>query len=292
LIGNRGRRSAAAYVLILPWLLGFAAFTIYPLAFSLYSSLCRWTFEGQEWVGLLNYIRIFRDRGFWQSILNTVLFEAVSAPVTLSIALLLAILINQKLRGVNFFRALFFLPVVAASDVISTLAGTILFTRVMQVNIDLSPLGINLPPQVLSYLTIATMLLTVLIWRTGIQMLIFLMGLKSVPTEFRESAEIDGASRWQIFWWVTIPALLPYIVLNLLLTVVESFTSLATTIQIIGGGYIQLFIWDYVQRLSTGNGEYGAALAVVWVFIIGTLAVIGLVYRLAIRRSGAGAGTG
>ncbi len=278
------KRTAAAYLFILPWLLGFAGFTIIPLAFSLYSSFTRWTFEGQRWMGLLNYARILTDRGFWRTMLNTGLFEAASAPVTLSIALVLALLISQKLKGVNFFRALFFLPVVAASDVISTLAGSILFSRVIRVNIDLSPLGITLPANIVSLLTIATMLITVLLWRTGIQMLIFLVGLKSVPEEYREAAEIDGATRWQIFFKVTFPALLPYAVLNLLLTVVESFTSLATAIQIIGQGYIRLFIWDYVQGYAA-RGDFGAALAVVWVFIICTLAVIGVAYRIAIKRS-------
>jgi multiple sugar transport system permease protein len=284
MIGFEKRRKLTAYGFIGPWLVGFLAFTIFPLGFSLYASFCNWSFSGMEWSGVNNYITIFSDMDFWRCGITTMVFGLVSTPITLSFALLLALLVNQKLKGIRFFRALYFLPVVAASDVISTTAGSILFRRVIVFNIDLSRFGIILPGQSQFLITIVAMLLTLGLWRTGIQMLIFLMGLSEVPHEYYEAADMDGASGWQKFWWVTIPSISPLILLNVLLTIVESFTGLATIMQIITRGYVQLFIWDYVSYQAYSKGNWGAGLAVVWVFILVLLALIGLIYRMVNRK--------
>lgn len=279
-MGYERRRKLAAYVFIGPWLLGFLIFTVYPLLFSCYVSFCDWSFTEITWAGLKNYRAVLSEREFWYCGLNTVVYGLLNTPVTLTFALLLALLINQKLKGIKFFRALYFLPVVAASDVISTTAGSILFKRIIVFNIDLSRFGIVLPEQTKFLISIGAMLLTLGLWRTGIQMLIFLMGLENVPHEYYEAAVIDGADEWHKFWWVTIPAISPMILLNILLTVVESFTSLATTMQMVSGGRSRLFIWDYVSNLSYIRMNYTAGLAVCWLFILVILALIGLIYKL------------
>jgi multiple sugar transport system permease protein len=284
MIGFEKRRVLTAYGFIGPWLAGFLVFTIGPLVFSLYASFCNWTFSGMQWAGVKNYITVFSDMDFWRCGITTMLFGLVSTPITLCFALLLALLISQKMKGIKFFRALYFLPVVAASDVISTTAGSILFRRVIVINIDLSRFGIILPAQSQFLITIVAMLLTLGLWRTGIQMLIFLMGLSEVPHEYYEAADMDGATGWQKFWWVTIPSISPLILLNILLTIVESFTGLVTIMQLITRGYVRLFIWDYVNYQAYSNGNWGAGLAVVWVFIWVLLAFIGLVYRMVNKR--------
>lgn len=274
------RRVIAAYGFTGPWFLGFLIFTLYPLLFSFYVSFCNWSFTGIEWTGFTNYLTIFSDFDFWRCGITTFIFGFVTTPITLSFAMLLALLINQKVKGVKFFRTLYFLPVVAASDVISTTAGLILFKRIIVINPDLSGIGIILPPQTGYFVTIGIMLITLALWRTGIQMLVFLMGLEDVPQQYYEAAEIDGAAGWQKFWWVTIPTISPLILLNILLTVVESFTSLATTVQMVTGGTQQLFIWDYVHKLCYQRMNYTAGLASCWVFILVNLVLIGLVYKL------------
>lgn len=284
MIGFEKRRVLTAYGFIGPWLVGFLVFTMCPLGFSLYASFCNWTFTGMEWSGVGNYLTIFSDKDFWRCGFTTIIFGLVSTPITLSFALLLALLINQKVKGIQFFRALYFLPVVAASDVISTTAGSLLFQRVIVFNMDLTRFGIILSEQSKFMVTIVAMLLTLGLWRTGIQMLIFLMGLSEVPQEYYEAADMDGATGWQKFWWVTIPSISPLILLNLLLTIVESFTGLATVMQIITGGYIQLFIWDYVSYQAYSKGNWGAGLAVVWIFILVLLAFVSLIYRIVNKR--------
>lgn len=273
----------AGYLFIGPWLAGFMMFTLYPLLYSMYATFCSSPIGGWHWIGLQNYLQIFSDLRFWRSGMTTFLFGLISTPVTLGFALLLALLINQKIKGVNFFRSLYFLPVVAASDVVSTMAGTIIFSRILVFNLDLSRFGINLSKETTTYLGVIIMLMMISLWRTGLQMLIFLMGLTNVPHEYYEAAEIDGATRWHKFWWVTIPAISPLILLNLLITVVESFTSLATSSRIIARSAALVFIWDYINQLRYEQ-EYGMALAAVWVFIITTLALIGLVYYLVNRK--------
>lgn len=284
MIGFERRKKVAAYFFVGPWLAGFLIFTVYPLLYSLVASFCSSTIGVLNWVGFQNYLRIFSDLQFWRSGMNTVLFGLLSTPVTLCFALLLSLLISQKLKGINFFRALYFLPVVAASDVISTMAGTILFRRILNVSPDLSRFGIHLSPESVSMITFIIMLMMLGLWRTGIQMLIFLLGLTNVPQAYYEAAEIDGATRWHKFWWITIPAISPLILVNLLITVVESFTSLATTVKLIDIGNAKMFIWDYVNELFYRQGEYGQSLAVVWVFITVTLSLIGILYRVVNRK--------
>ncbi len=274
------QRKLAAYFFIGPWFLGFLIFTVYPLLFSFYVSFCNWSFTEITWVGLENYRTVFSDTEFWSCGIRTLAFGLLNTPITLVFALLLALLIKEKIKGIKFFRALYFLPVVAASDVITTTAGFILFKRIIIFNIDLSHFGIVLPGQVKFMISIGAMLLTLGLWRTGIQMLIFLMGLENVPQEYYEAAVIDGANGWHKFWWVTIPTISPMILLNILLTIVESFTSLATIMQMVTGGYIRLFIWDYVRHLSYERMNYTAGLAVCWVFILVALSLIGLIYKL------------
>jgi ABC-type sugar transport system permease subunit len=291
--GLEKRRAWAAYWFIGPWFLGFLTFTVYPLLYSLYASLCAWSYEKLEWNWFSNYVKVFSDVDFWRCGITTFIYGLVSTPITLSFALLLALLINQKLKGVKFFRALYFLPVVAASDVISTTAGRILFSRITVVNIDVSRLGLNIPGAFhfvrqdwVNYFiaTLIPILLTLALWRTGIQMLIFLMGLNNVPYEYYEAAEMDGATGWQKFWWVTMPSIAPLILLNVLLTIVESFTGLATSVQMVTGGLVNLFIWDYVNFWYGERADFSVASAVIWVFIVVTVALIGLVYKMMDRK--------
>ncbi len=289
--GLEKRRTVAAYWFIGPWFLGFLIFTVYPLLYSLYASLCAWSYEKLEWNWFANYAKIFSDGDFWRCGVTTFIYALVSTPVTLSFALLLALLINQKIKGVKFFRALYFLPVVAASDVISTAAGRILFSRIMVINIDVNRLGLNFAASTeysgyVAYVisSMIPVLLTLALWRTGIQMLIFLMGLNNVPYEYYEAAEMDGATGWQKFWWVTMPSISPLVLLNVLLTLVESFTGLTTSVRMISGGYVHLFIWDYVQFLFAERADFSAAAAVIWVFIIVVLALIGFIYKALDRK--------
>lgn len=237
-----------------------------------------------HWAGFQNYFRVFTEPTFWKSIMNTFVYGLLSTPITLCFALLLSLLINQKLKGVHFFRAVYFLPVVAASDVVSTMTGTILFKRILVINPDLSRYGIHLSSEFISIISSIILLIMLSIWRTGIQMLVFLLGLINIPPEFYEAAEMDGATRWHMFWWVTIPSISPLILLNLLITVVESFTGLATTMRLINKSNTQIFIWDYVNELFYHQNDYGMALAGMWVFIIAILALIGLLFYLVNRK--------
>lgn len=284
MIGFEQKRKLSALFFIAPWLLGFLLFTLYPLFYSLYVTFCSSSLGSLHWVGFDNYIKIFSELNFWRSGMYTLLFGLLSTPVTLCFALLLALLINQKLRGINFFRAIYFLPVVAASDVISTTAGTILFRRILVIQIDLSRLGIIVSEETKLLLGIIMTLMILSLWRAGLQMLIFLMGLINVPQESYEAADIDGATQWHKFWWVTIPSIAPIILINILITVIESFTSLTTSMQIMTRGQMQLFIWDYINQLFYRQNEYGLALAAVWVFIMVILLIIGLVYYLFNRK--------
>ncbi len=284
MIGFEKRKIIAAYFFVGPWLAGFFVFTLYPLMYSFYVTFCTTMVGELHWAGFQNYFRVFNEPMFWKSIMNTFIYGLLSTPITLCFALLLSLLINQKLKGVHFFRAVYFLPVVAASDVVSTMTGTILFKRILVINPDLSQYGIHLSSEFISIISSIILLIMLSIWRTGIQMLVFLLGLINVPPEFYEAAEMDGATRWHMFWWVTIPSISPLILLNLLITVVESFTGLATTMRLINKSNTQIFIWDYVNELFYHQNEYGMALAGMWVFIIAIVALIGLLFYLVNRK--------
>ncbi|MCC3374560.1 carbohydrate ABC transporter permease [Cohnella sp. REN36] len=272
---NKPRREALiGYLLVLPWIVGFLLFMAYPLYFSLFMSFHKvaitpygidTTFRGWD-----NYKDAFlTDPDFIQKLLLFVKSTVVMIPIVIVFSLFVALLINQPIRGRQFFRAIFFLPVVITSgEVVQELfaqgAATI---PLMDQSGVIAYLENNLSATWSAPLIDVINRFILILWYSGVQILIFLAALQKVNTQVYEAAAIDGASPWVIFWKITLPEVKPFILVNLIYTTVDLFTNTFSDV-------IKL-IQDNMFQVGTGFG-YSSALA--WIFF----AVILLVLLLAV----------
>ncbi|MGD2178523.1 MAG: sugar ABC transporter permease [Anaerolineae bacterium] len=212
---------------VAPWIIGFLAFTVGPMLYSLYISFTKWSMlTSPEWVGLKNYVRMFaNDPDFYQALKVTVLYSITSVPLRLVIALFLAILLNEATRGVSFFRTAFYLPAVVASVAAAVLWRWILNPRFGPVNGFLSLLGLEGPKWFNDPQWALWGLVIMSAWSVGGEMLIFLAGLKGIPQSLYEAAEIDGAGRVARFLNVTLPMLSSTLFFNFVMSVIGSFQT-------------------------------------------------------------------
>ncbi len=203
----------AGYLFILPASAHLALFLLIPIAFSLYLSFHEWStpgFLGAPFVGLDNYRDLLHDAPFWRAMQNTATYTVLSVPLGMVVSLAMAVVVNRRLPGINVFRAIFFLPVITSWVAVSVVWITLLSPNAGVVNYAFDLLG--LPPQAWldnpHWAMFAIVVIT--IWKgAGFQMVIWLAGLQSIPTELHEAAAIDGAGRWRTFWHITLPLLFP-----------------------------------------------------------------------------------
>jgi len=217
-------------IFILPYLILFGAFVLYPIVYGLWISLHEWDFllPGKPFVGLRNYTDLFtansvNSERFWDAMLATGIFIALSVPLLIVIPLALAIALNKKFRGRNALRALFFAPYVLGVAVIGLLWRYLLDPNVGVVNYYLDAMGFDRIPFTTAtpYVWIALVVPTIW-WTAGYNMVIFLAGLQDIPKELYEAASLDRASAWQQFRNVTLPGLRPVMVFVLTITILAS----------------------------------------------------------------------
>jgi multiple sugar transport system permease protein len=285
-LSPRARREARTfYFTVSPWIIGFLVFTLGPLVFSLYVSFTRWNIlTSPEFIGIDNYTRMFNDPDFWQALKVTTIYAIVSVPLRMSVALLLAILLNQATRAVGFFRTSFYLPAVVASTAAAVIWQWLFNPRFGPINqfIELfgvqGPAWFNDPDWALRGLIIMS------VWGVGGEMLIFFAGLKGIPKTLYEAAEVDGASTVQQFWNITIPMLTPTIFFNLIMAIIGAFQTFdaAFVISTARSGAIGspakstlfLMLKLYQEAFSFLNMGYASAIAWVMFAIIFVVTIL------------------
>jgi multiple sugar transport system permease protein len=263
---NRIREAIWGYLFITPNFLIILFFTVIPIFFSLYMSLTDWNIlSTPNFIGLENYQNIFSDKVAQETFFNTFYFTVVSVPINTVITLLLAVLLNQKIRGITFFRTSFYLPVISASVAVSLIFMWILANNGLM-NQILGSLGVE-PIRWLTDPKIAlNSVIGVTIWKgLGLNMIIFLAALQDIPKELLEAASIDGANRIQQFFKITVPLLSPVIFFITITGVIGSFQSFDLVYNMTKGGpghattVIGYYIWK--QAFDYMHMGYGAALA-------------------------------
>jgi len=301
------RRNAVAYMFLAPWLLGFLIFTLYPMGHSLLLSFTNYDFSkpGEtQWIGLGNYQKMFGsafglsqvttstgdvmdvDQYYLKSLSVTFTYVFLSVPLKLLFALAVAILMNQRLRGVSFYRAIYYIPTLLGGSIAIAVLWRKLFEKTGLVNQFLGSLGFtNLPSWITDpkYSLLTLVLLSV--WQFGSSMIIFLAGLKQIPQEYYDAASVDGANRVQQFFSVTIPLLSPVILFNLVIQMISAF-QVFTQAYIIGGGKggvlnSTLFYTLYLYIQGWSYNQMGYATAMAWVLLI----IIGVLTALVFRSS-------
>ncbi|KWV32169.1 ABC transporter permease [Micromonospora rifamycinica] len=267
----------AGYVFLSPWLIGLMGVTAVPMLLSLWLSFTNYDIltplSEVEWVGLANYERMFTaDPSYWHAVRVTLTFALVAVPLKLAAALGVAMLLNKAWRGVGLFRALFYLPSLLGGSVALAIVWVNMFNRDGAFNSFLALFGIEGLPWVSDPDWALQTLMVLAIWQFGAPMVIFLAGLKQVPTELYEAASVDGAGRWSQFWHVTLPMLSPVIFFNLVLETINGFQGFTAAFVLSNGtgGPVDSTLMYTLKLYISGftDLEMGYASAMAWVFLI------------------------
>jgi multiple sugar transport system permease protein len=290
--GSRGwsrvkrRENLWGYLFLTPWLIGFFGLFIGPGLASLFLSLTQYdVLSPPRFIGVDNYVRMFtNDNLFYTSLWRTFYYAGVGVPLGVLGSMFLAILLNQKLRGISFYRTLFFMP-----SLVPLVASVVLWRWLLDadfgiLNAALRDIGVSNPPGWFSSRTWAIpSLIIVQLWGTigGTQMIIFLAGLQGIPNELYDAASIDGANEWQQTINVTIPLLTPTIFFNTVLGIIGSLQTFAAAFVATEGGpgfatwFYSLHIWKHA--FDYWNMGYAAALAWFFALIIVSLTILQMV---------------
>lgn len=267
------RRNGAGYLFLSPWLIGFFCLTLGPALASLYLSFTRFDLlNAPEFIGAQNYVRmVTADPKFLASMKVTLIYVVLSVPLKLAFALAVAMVLNRGMRGLPIYRAIFYLPSLLGTSVAIAVLWRQLFAADGMVNGILAQFGI-IGPSWISNPNYSIYTLVVLsVWQFGSPMIIFLAGLRQIPTDMYEAASLDGASASRQFWRITLPLLSPVIFFNLVIQVIEAFKAFTPAFVISGGsgGPINstLFYTLYLYQEGFSYFRMGYASALAWVLV-------------------------
>ncbi len=275
------------YLMTTPYWIHFALFMAYPLVFSFILVFNEWDiYTPMQWVGLHNFIRLFSDDRFIQSLVNTLYFLIIHIPLQIAIALFFAVLLNQKIRARGFFRAVYFLPVVISGVVIAVLWQQLYSEETGVLNMLIMKMGLPKVPWLSSPEWAMPSIAIMATWKNvGFYIVLFLAGLQTIPTYLYESAKIDGANEWQQFWSITLPMLNPTVILVMILSTIGGFSLFIEPYIMTGGGpmnrTLSAMLYIYKQAFYFNRMGYAATLGFFFAFII--LAVV-LVQRKVVDR--------
>lgn len=280
-----GKKKIVPYLFILPWMIGFVVFTLSPPPmFSLFMSTFEWNISGtRTFVGLENYITMFRDPDFYHAMWVTVRYALMLVPINVGIALILSLLLNGIRKGAGFFKTVFYIPTIISGVALALIWSWILKDNGI-LNQLLAMLGIEAVPWLRSPRAAMWAIVLTTLWAQGSMMLVFLSALKGVPQQVVEAAEIDGARGFKRFWKITLPLISPTLVYNLIMAIIASFQQLTVVMNLTKGGpskstyMYSLFIYENAFK----KFKLGYAAANAWVMFLVILAMTGAV--LAISR--------
>ncbi len=276
-MGIDRKRSLEAYIFLIPWLIGVCLFFAYPIFVSIRLSFSKIvSFKGliTEWVGLTNFEYIFfYDINFMPTFLQVVYDTLLNTPLCMVFSLVIAILINRKMVGRGFFRTAFFIPVLLGSGYIMKqllgmgVDGTTITTGIMVPKLISDLIGPSITAVVQGFLD----RITVVLWKSGVQIVLFLAGLQGISGSLYEAAKVDGATEWEMFWKITLPMITPIILMNMVYTIVAFFTD-GTNPMV-----------DYIKKVNFTNQQYEYGAAMSWVYFVFAL-ILCLMCILLMRR--------
>lgn len=283
------REERAAYLFLLPWLLGVVILLAGPVIASIFISFTRWNFSTPPiWVGLDNYRRMFfDDPDFYRSMSVTLRYTLISVPLYMVTGLGLALLLNRKLRGMNVFRTVMFMPSVIAGTAVAVLWSMLLNPDVGVVNQVLRFIGIDNPPRWLSSNDWAVPAFVLMgLWSIGGNVIIYLAGLQNIPPHLYEAAEIDGANTVQKFFFITLPLLTSTIFFSLITSLIGSFQVFDSAYVLNGRGARRgalLFYLLHLYNEGFRGARFGYASALAWVLVILAAFAIVVTFRTSER---------
>lgn len=271
--------NTVGYIFSLPFIIGFLAFTLIPIAVSMYYSVTDYKLgQTPAFIGIKNYLELLKDERFINSVKVTLIYVVTSVPTKLIFALFVAYLLTQGRRGVTFYRSLYYVPSLIGGSIAVALVWKTIFSRKGLANTILASLGL----QKLSWLGDPKLSMGILVlmsaWQFGSSMIIFAAGLKEIPGSYYEAAEIDGANKWQRFLSITLPCLSPIILYNLVMQTITSFMAFTQAFVITQGGpndatnFYALYVYNHAFKWS--NMGYASAMSWLMLVLISVITLI------------------
>ena len=267
------KQKLVGFSFILPWILGFAVFTAFPLFYCLYMAFNKVNFVTDHlemsYLGAANFRKaLYEDAEIPNKLMQTFQQSLLIVPLIVVFALIMALMLNSKFRGRAFYRAVFFLPVMlTCGNLISTLTSQ---GGVLQSGTAAS-LVAGIGGSLGETLKVVLDNFLVILWYSGVQMLLLIAGMQSINPSTYEAARIDGAGQWEILWTITLPGLMPFLFICVIYTIVDQFTTSFNPILEV--------ITHHSINISTG---YGYASAIAWLYflvILGVLLIVILIFR-------------
>ncbi len=287
LVSLRQHEERIAFLFLTPWLIGFLAFTAFPIVASLFLSLTEYPIlHSPEFVGIRNYTQMVSgDPLFWQSLKVTTIYTVAIVPLQLVTAYALAILLNQTVHGLSVFRTVFFLPAVTPAVATALMWMWVFHPEIGLANSALAGIGIEGPKWLASTEWALPTFIIISLWGIGGGMVIYLAGLQSVPTSLYEAAELDGAGAWSRFIHVTLPMTSPVILFVTVTSMIGSFQVFTAAFVMTDGGPVNSTLFFVLHLYNHGWRflQMGYASALAWVLFIIILALTLLLLRLSGR---------
>jgi multiple sugar transport system permease protein len=276
----------AGYLFVAPAMVIFLVFTLLPVAIALYLSFTNYdVFTKMDWIGTANYEDVFQDEFFWRALSNTAVYTVASVPAAMAIGLGLALLLNQKLRGLGLYRTIYYIPVVTSMVAVAMIWLQLFDPLYGVLSNALEAIGIKGIDWLGDPNLAMPSIIAVSVWKViGWNMLIYLAGLQGVPDYLREAAAIDGANRWQTFWKITLPLLQPTTFFIFVTSVIGAFQVFDVVYVMTGGGPASatttLVHQIYNAAFKALDMGYAAAMSFV---LFGIILVVSLVSMRAAR---------
>lgn len=269
---------------ISPWIIGFLIFQLYPFIISfLYSFTSYDLMTPPKYIGLKNYVDMFtKDENFYHSLKVTFIYVLIAVPAKLTFALFVAVILNLKLKGVNFFRTIYYLPSILGGSIAISVLWRFLFMKEGVVNNFLSFLHI---PNIDWLGNPNTALLTIsllTVWQFGSSMVLFLAGLKQIPNELYEAGRVDGATKGRMFFTISLPLLTPILLFNLVMQTVHAFQEFTGALVILPDGGPLNSTYLFGMKLYDEGFRFlkmGYASALSWVLFIIIVAFTTLIFK-------------
>lgn len=281
-ISYESKQSFTGFMFVLPWFIGFLLFFAVPCFQSLYFSFCKvHVLEGfkAEWIGMDNFSEILTgDAVFLKNLTTTLTDLAINVPIILIFSLFVAVLLNRKFKGRGLVRAIFFLPVIVTTGVVMTTfnsssdanavmqgeVGNGVLFEVANASEFLNELGLN--ETLTEYMTLVADRIFDVIWDSGIQILLFLAALQGISPSLYEASDVEGATGWETFWLITFPNVAPIILVNIVYTIVDTFSDTDNA------------VLKQINSLINVTFKYDLASAASWIFFLTILVIIGVVF--------------
>ena len=277
------RRRYIGLLFIAPWIIGFLVLQLYPFITSLVYSFAEYNImSSPKFIGIQNYVQLLtRDREFWNSLKVTVIYTLFTVPGKLVVALLVAVLMNKNMRGVNAIRTIYYLPSLFGGSIAVSILWKLMFQNTGIINQIIGLVGVQPVKWLGNPNTAMPVIIMLNLWQFGSAFVMFLAALKNVPTELYEAAEIDGANRVVQFFRITLPQISSIIFFNIIMQTITALQSFTGPMVITGGGPLKA---TYVLglKLYTEAFSYykmGYACAISWVIFILIMAVTGVLFR-------------